>query len=125
MRIKMTSVHVTDPEKAHDFYTAVLGFETLMAMPEHSLFIVRAKDDPTGPGLLLEPSDNPVARAYMEGVHRLGLPTIVFGVADVWAEYRRLGELGVEFRGEPTEDPSGLSVVLEDTVGNLVQLHQD
>jgi catechol 2,3-dioxygenase-like lactoylglutathione lyase family enzyme len=125
MRIKMCGIHVIDPAAAFEFYRDTLGFEELLAMPEHHLFIVKSPQDPDGVGLLLEPSDNPVAAAYRAGVYEQGLPAIVFGTADVRAEYERLTALGVRFTGEPTTDPSGISAVFDDTCGNLVQLHQD
>lgn len=127
MRLKMCSIHVKDPAAAHDFYTGILGFESLMAMPEQNLFIVK---DPAGTGdgvvgLLLEPSDNPIGAAYMNGLHDAGMPAIVFGVPDVRAEYKRLTAKGVMFQGEPSEGPGGTSAVLDDGCGNFVQLHQD
>ncbi|TQF74954.1 glyoxalase [Rhodococcus spelaei] len=125
MRIKMCSVHVVDPAAAFGFYTEILGFEELLAMPEHHLFIVKSPQDPDGVGLLLEPSDNPVAEAYRAGVYAQGLPAIVFGSPNVQADYERLSGLGVRFTGPPTADPSGTSAVFDDTCGNLVQLHQD
>ncbi|MFC9787099.1 VOC family protein [Rhodococcus sp. NPDC127528] len=125
MRIKMCGIHVVDPAAAFEFYRDTLGFEELLAMPEHHLFIVKSPQDPDGVGLLLEPSDNPVAEAYRAGVYAQGLPAIVFGTADVRAEYERLSALGVRFTGEPTTGPSGISAVFDDTCGNLVQLHQD
>lgn len=125
MRIKMCGVHVIDPAAAFVFYTQRLGFEELMAVPEHHLYIVRSPQDSDGVGLLLEPSDNPVAEAYRKGVHEQGLPTIVFGTPDVQAEYERLTALGVRFTAPPTTDPSGISAVFDDTCGNLIQLHQD
>jgi catechol 2,3-dioxygenase-like lactoylglutathione lyase family enzyme len=129
MRLKMCSIHVKDPAAAHEFYTGVLGFETLMAMPEYNLYIVKdaGSNGDGGPavGLLLEPSDNPIAPAYMNGLHDSGLPAIVFGVPDVRAEYKRLSAQGVIFQSEPTEGPAGISVVLDDGCGNFVQLHQD
>ncbi|WP_422934839.1 VOC family protein [Sinomonas sp. P47F7] len=124
MRVKMCSIHVTDPAAAHSFYTETLGFDTLMAMPEANLFIVTSPGTP-GLGLLLEPSDNPVAEAYRRGVYEQGLPAIVFGSGDVRAEYERLTAAGVAFRGEPAEGPAGLTAVFDDTFGNFVQLHQD
>ena len=72
MRLKMCSIHVKDPAAAYEFYTGILGFESLLVMPEHNLFIVK---DPAGSGggsvgLLLEPSDNPIGAAYMNGLPR-------------------------------------------------------
>jgi catechol 2,3-dioxygenase-like lactoylglutathione lyase family enzyme len=122
----MCSIHVKDPAAAHTFYTGTLGFETLMAMPEHNLFIIKdpgAGDSSTG--LLLEPSDNPIGADYMNAVHDAGMPAIVFGVPDVRAEYERLVAAGVTFTGEPTENAFGTTAVFEDGCGNLVQLHQD
>lgn len=125
MRVKMCGVHVTEPATAFAFYTGTLGFEELLAMPEANLFIVRSPQDPQGVGLLLEPSDNPIAQAYKDGLYGQGIPAIVFGVPDVQAEYERLRALGVRFTGEPTTDPSGISAIFDDTCGNYIQLHQD
>ncbi len=124
--MKMCSIHVTDPATAHAFYTGTLGFETLMAMPEHNLFIIKDPGaDDSSVGLLLEPSDNPIGADYMNAVHDAGMPAIVFGVPDVQAEYERLVAAGVRFTGEPAENPYGITAVFEDGCGNLVQLHQD
>ena len=126
MRLKMCSIHVKDPAAAHTFYTETLGFETLMAMPEHHLFIIKDPGSDAGSvGLLLEPSDNPIGADYMNAVHDAGLPAIVLGVPDVQAEYNRLVAAGVTFQGQPSEDPSGISAVFDDGCGNFVQLHQD
>jgi catechol 2,3-dioxygenase-like lactoylglutathione lyase family enzyme len=125
MRIKMCSVHVTDPAAAFDYYTSVLGFEKLLTMPEHQLYIVKSPEDPSGVGLLLEPSDTKVAAKYAQGIRALGLPAIVFGSADVHADFERLSALGVRFTGQPSTDASGTSVLFDDSCGNLIQLHQD
>lgn len=121
----MCSIHVTDPAAAFEFYTNTLGFEELLVVPEANLYIVRSKDDPTKLGLLLEPSDNPIAKAYMEGLHGLGIPVIVLGVPDIRAEYDRLLAAGVRFTSEPTTGDEGTSAFFDDTCGNYVQLHQD
>lgn len=125
MRIKMSSIHVIDPAAAFDFYTTTLGFEPLMVMPEYNLFIVRARDTPDGPGLLLEPSDNPAAEAYRTALYQQGLPAIVLGVADVAAEMERLSALGVRFTGPAATDAMGTQAVFDDGCGNYIQLHQD
>lgn len=125
MRIKTCSVHVTDPSSAFVFYTQLLGFDELVKMPEHELYVVRSPEDPTGVGLRLEPTDNKVARAQQERLYRLGIPAIVFGVPDVQAEHDRLVALGVRFVEEPNTDASGTSADFDDTCGNLIQIHQD
>ena len=127
MRLKMCSIHVKDPAAAYEFYTGILGFESLLVMPEHNLYIVK---DPAGSGggsvgLLLEPSDNPIGAAYMNGCHDAGLPAIVMGVTDVRAEFKRLTAKGVIFQGEPSDGPGGTTAVFDDGCGNFVQLHQD
>jgi predicted enzyme related to lactoylglutathione lyase len=58
-------------------------------------------------------------------VYDAGMPAIVLGSPDVRADYERLTAAGVAFRGEPTEDPYGVSAVFDDQHGNLIQLHQD
>ncbi len=121
----MVGVHVDVPAKAFDFYTGVLGFEELLVVPEADLFIVRSPEDRDGVGLLLEPSDNPVARAYGEGVRAQGLPVIVFGCADV----RARSTTGWQRRASSLRPrrplTSGTYATFDDTCGNLVQLHQD
>ena len=124
MRVKMCSIHVTDPAAAYAFYTGVLGFEELLAMPEGNLFIVRSPDDREGVGLLLEPSDNPIAAAYREGLYASGIPAIVFGTPDVRAEHDRLTAAGVRFTAEPTTNDFGTQADFDDTFGNIIRLHQ-
>lgn len=124
MNIAMTSIFVDDPLEAFKFYTEKLGFVEHTYMPEHYLAIVVSPEAPDGTALLLEPNVNPIAVLYQRGLYETGLPAIVFGVADCSQEYERLKTLGVEFRGAPETTQWGTSVLLEDTFGNLIQLHQ-
>ncbi|TDW30029.1 putative enzyme related to lactoylglutathione lyase [Cryobacterium psychrophilum] len=121
----MCSVHVKDPADAFDFYTKILGFDELMKAPEAELYIVRSSEEPDGVGLILEPTDTRVAKAYQEGIARLGLPAIVFGTPDVQAERDRLVALGVNFVVEPSTDAYGTTADFDDTCGNLIRLSQD
>ena len=121
----MCSIHVDDPAAAFDFYTQMLGFDELLVSSEANLYIVRSPDDPHGVGLLLEPSDNPLAQTYKQGLYDAGLPVIVLGSADLAADYARLQAAGVTFRRDPTTDASGSYAVFDDTCGNYVQIHQD
>ena len=124
MRITLTSIPVDDPLKAFRFYTEILGFAERMYIPEANLAIVASPEEPDGTGLLLEPNDNPIYETFQQGVYDQGLPIIVFGVADVEAEYARLIDLGVVFTQEPTQTEYGTVAVLDDTCGNLIQLYQ-
>lgn len=124
MKIKLTSIFVDDPNKAFEFYTKVLGFVKKIYMPEAGLAIVVSSEEPEGTALLLEPNSNSIARTYQEGLFKAGLPVIVFGVDDVKQEYERLKKAGVIFKKEPAKTEWGILAVLEDTCGNLIQLHQ-
>jgi predicted enzyme related to lactoylglutathione lyase len=124
MKIKLTSVFVDDPLKAFQFYTEVLGFVSRMYVPEAYLAIVASPEEPDGTGLLLEPNNNPLAQSYQQGLFTAGLPAIVFGVEDVQAEFKRLQDQGVVFRGAPETNEWGTQAIFEDGCGNLIQLHQ-
>lgn len=124
MKIALTSIFVDDPLKAFKIYTEKLGFVKRMYVPEAQLAIVASPEDPDGTGLLLEPNSNPIARSYQEQVFAAGIPVMVFSTKDIQAEYDKLTNLGVVFRGKPTQTEWGTQVLFEDGCGNLVQLHQ-
>ena len=125
MKIKMTSIYVSDPNKAIKFYTEILGFKKLMHIPESDLAIVVSEEDENGTALLLEPNGNPLAYEYQEKVYNAGLPIIVFGSEDVKGEFKRLINLGVKFKQEPVTSEWGTTAIIDDTFGNLIQIHQD
>ena len=104
MRITLTSVLVDDQEKAHRFYTDVLGFVTKHDIPmgEHRWLTVVSPEEPDGVELVLEPSDHPAVRPYKDALVADGIPFTSFAVADVQKEYERLTALGVTFTQEPT-----------------------
>ncbi|RFU85877.1 VOC family protein [Streptomyces triticagri] len=127
IKVAMTSVYVKDVGKAHAFYTEVLGFETRnhLDMGDGTPFVtVGAAGAQRDLELLLEPGDSTVARTYTTALRNAGLPCIVLSVDDVRGEYERLTGLGVQFAQEPHQEGPVLTTVLDDTVGNLVQLIQ-
>lgn len=124
MKIQLTSVHVDNPIKAFEFYTEILGFKEQMYMPDAHVAIVVSPEDPEGTALLLEPSDNPIAKDYKEGLYEQGIPAIVFGVEDLQKEFERLRKAGVEFKKEPIRTDWGYEAILDDTCGNYIQLAQ-
>jgi catechol 2,3-dioxygenase-like lactoylglutathione lyase family enzyme len=124
VRITVASVLVDDQEKALRFYTDVLGFVKKNDVPlgEHRWFTVVSPEQPDGVELVLEPDENPVAKAYKDGLVADGIPYNSFTVADVQAEYERLTERGVRFTQPPTQMGPVTTAVLDDTCGNLLQL---
>jgi catechol 2,3-dioxygenase-like lactoylglutathione lyase family enzyme len=126
MRIKLTSVFVKDQEKALRFYTGTLGFVKKADIPagEYRWLTVVSPEEPDGAQLVLEPNDNPAARAYQEAIFGQGIPAASFFVDDVQKEYDRLKPMGVVFRSGPTQAGPATIAVFEDTCGNLIQISQ-
>jgi predicted enzyme related to lactoylglutathione lyase len=126
MKIKLTSVFVDDQDKAVKFYTEVLGFVAKRDMPagEFRFITVVSPEEPGGTELLLEPNANPAARTYQKAIYEAGIPCTSFFAEDVQQEYERMLKLGVVFSTRPTVTEWGTYAVLDDTCGNLIQLHQ-
>jgi predicted enzyme related to lactoylglutathione lyase len=124
MKISLVSIPVTSPSQAFKFYTETLGFVKKMYIAEAGIAIVVSPEEVNGTALLLEPNTNPISKTYQTALFEANLPVLVFGVADIKAEFTRLKGLGVVFRGEPVKTDWGTQVLFEDTCGNLVQLHQ-
>jgi len=126
VKIKLSSVLVDNQAKALRFYTEVLGFEKKQDFPvgDYKWLTVVSPEELDGTELLLEPNDNPSARTFQKALFEQGIPQTAFAVDDVRGEYERLKELGVVFKGEPTEGPGPAAAVFEDTCGNLVQIYQ-
>ena len=124
MKIAMTSVSVIDPIAAFKFYTEVLGFKEKLYIPEAMIAIVVSPEDLDGTTLLLEPRGNLNSDKYFEGIYDAGLPVIVFGVADVQAEYETLKGRGVVFKKPPQKTDWGIEAIFDDTCGNFLQIAQ-
>lgn len=126
MRIALTSVFVDDQAKALAFYCDVLGFEKKQDFPvgQFRWLTVVSPEEPDGPQLLLEPSDNPAAQAFKSAIFEQGISAASFAVEDVRAEYERLREAGVAFSMPPTDMGGATIAVFDDTCGNLIQIFQ-
>lgn len=128
IRITLTSVFVEDQERALAFYTGVLGFAKKidMELPGGAgrwLTLV-SPADPDGVQILLEPAGHPAAQAYQKALHEGGIAATSFEVDDIRREHERLAAAGVVFRMNPTKAGMVTVAVLEDTCGNLIQLHE-
>lgn len=117
----MCSIQVSDPAHAHRFYTDVLEFETSISMPEHDVYAVSAPGQDIS--LLLEPAD-PALAAHRAALTRAGIPVIVFATDSLDGDIERLTAAGVRFLGDVFTDASGRAINFDDSVGNIIQLHE-
>lgn len=126
MQITHTSVFVDNQDKALKFYTKILGFLKKQDVPvgKFKWLTVVSANNPDGVELLLEPNDNPVAKAYQKGLFDQGIPATAFSVADIKAEYDKLKSLGVTFIKPPTDMDNVIIAIFNDTCGNLIQIIQ-
>jgi predicted enzyme related to lactoylglutathione lyase len=126
MRIKLTSVHVDDQEKALRFYTEVLGFvkKADFSQGTYRWLTVASAEDPDGTELQLALNDNPAAKAYQQALFQHGQPAAMFFTDDVQADYERMKAHGGEFTMPPTDVTASKIAKLNDTCGNLIQVTQ-
>lgn len=127
MRAQWISIPVDDQARALEFYTEKLGFLPKFDIPvgDARWLTVVSPENPDGAEIVLEPKGHPAAAAYTEALAADGIPINQFAVDDVDAEYERLSGLGVTFTQKPTQMGPITTAVLDDTVGNLVQIiHQ-
>jgi len=126
MKIKLASVLVDDQAKALKFYTKILGFVKKRDLPagEFRWLTVVSPDEPEGTELLLEPDENPAAKAFKKALFEQGIPLTAFAVDDIEKEYERMKKLGVRFTQKPTKMGSVTQAVFDDTCGNLIQIYQ-
>ena len=124
MKIKLTTIYVDDQARALRFYTDVLGFVKKADFTQGPFrwLTVASPDDPDGAELQLALDDNPVARAYQQGLFEQGQRAAMFYVDDLEGEYDRIKPLGVEFTMPPTKVTGSTIAVLNDTCGNLIQI---
>jgi predicted enzyme related to lactoylglutathione lyase len=126
MKIKLTSVMVTNQEKALKFYTVVLGFVKKNDVPvgEHRWLTVVSPEGPADIELLLEPMGFPPAQTYQQALFEAGIPLTSFAVDDIQKEYERMEKLGVVFTMKPTSMGPVTVAVFDDSCGNLIQIAQ-
>jgi predicted enzyme related to lactoylglutathione lyase len=126
MKIKVTTVHVDDQDKALRFYTETLGFtkkNDFSQGPYRWLTVVPA-EDPNGVELQLALNNNPAAKAYQQAIFQQNQPAIMFFTDDIKADCEKIKARGAEFTMPPTDVTGSTIAMLKDTCGNLVQLTQ-
>jgi predicted enzyme related to lactoylglutathione lyase len=126
MKIKVTTLHVDDQDKALRFHTETLGFtkkNDFSQGPYRWLTVVPA-EDPNGVELQLALNNNPAAKAYQQAIFQQNQPAIMFFTDDIKADCEKIKARGAEFTMPPTDVTGSTIAMLKDTCGNLVQLTQ-
>lgn len=128
MKIGIVDLYVDDQDRAHDFYTEVLGL-VVKTDADYGVggrwLTVVSPEDPEGTQLLLALC-NDAAAALQVARRRAGTPAVSFTTRDCGLRYAELFERGVVFLTEPSAmGYGGIDAVFEDGCGNLLNLHQD
>ncbi len=124
MKIKVTTVHVDDQEKALLFYTEVLGFQKKADFsngPYRWLTVV-SPQEPEGTELQLALNNNPAAETYQHALFKQNQPAAMFFTDDLQADYERIKASGADFTMPPTDVTASKIAMVNDTCGNLIQL---
>ena len=126
MKIKLTTIHVDDQEKALHFYTDVLGFvkKADVSQGSYRWLTVVSAEDPEGTELQLAAATNPAARTYQQALFAQGQPASMLFTDDLQADYERMKTRGAEFTKPPTDATGSKIAQLPDTCGNLLQITQ-
>jgi len=126
MKIRLTTLHVDDQDKALRFYTEVLGFAKKADFRNGAFrwLTVASPEEPDGAELQLALNDNPAARTYQRAMFEQGQPAAMFYTDDVNGDYERIRARGAEFTMPPTDVTASTIAMLNDTCGNLIQLAQ-
>jgi catechol 2,3-dioxygenase-like lactoylglutathione lyase family enzyme len=112
---------VDDVQTSIDFYTGILGFESI------TTFLPAFADVRRGNlRLLLSGPASSAGRAMPDGrvPHPGGWNRIHLLVDDIDTEVDRLRAAGIPFRSEVVSGPGGRQIVLDDPSGNPVELFQ-
>lgn len=122
MHLELTSIVVDDQDEAIAFFVDVLGFELVTDEPSTTndgrpkrWIVVRPPGASTG--LLVARADGPTQAAAV-GNQFGGRVGFFLRVDDFEASRRRMADAGVEFVGQPRDEPYGRVVVFVDVAGN-------
>jgi predicted enzyme related to lactoylglutathione lyase len=126
MKIKLTTVHVDDQEKALRFYTEVLGFQKKndFSNGPYRWLTVVSPEEPQGTELQLALNNNPAAKRYQQALFEQSQPAAMFFTEDLQADYERMKKSGAAFTMPPTDVTASKIAMVKDNCGNLIQLTQ-
>jgi catechol 2,3-dioxygenase-like lactoylglutathione lyase family enzyme len=122
VHLEQLALIVDDYDRAIGFYVGVLGFELVEDSPSLTndgrpkrWVVVRPPGAETGLLLAQADGERQVRAVGDQFAGRVGL---FLRVEDFEASYRRMRDAGVEFVGEPRDEPYGRVVVFVDVAGN-------
>jgi catechol 2,3-dioxygenase-like lactoylglutathione lyase family enzyme len=122
MRLDKIAIIVDDYDQAIRFYTRALGFDLIEDSPSLTndgrpkrWVVVRPPGAETGILLAQSDGDRQAAAVGDQFAGRVGL---FLEVDDFDAAYQRMKAAGVEFDGEPRNEPYGQVAVFVDIAGN-------
>jgi predicted enzyme related to lactoylglutathione lyase len=126
MKIRLTSVHVDDQEKALRFYTEVMGFvkKADFSQGPFRWLTVTSPEDPDGTELQLALNSNAAGKAYQQALFQQSQPAAMFFTDDLQGDYERMKARGAQFTMAPTDVTASKIAMLNDTCGNLIQVTQ-
>ena len=126
MKIKLTTIYVTDQDKALRFYTEVLGFVKKADFTKGPFrwLTVASAEQPDGTQLQLAKNDNPAAKAFQQALFAQKQPAAMFNTDDLQADYERMKAAGAEFVMPPTDVTGSKIAQVNDTCGNIIQITQ-
>ena len=126
MKIGLTTVYVDDQDKALDFYTNVLGFKKKDDVKNEYFrwLTVVSPEDPNGTELQLALNNDPAASTFQKANFEQSQPAAMFSSNDIQADYERIKAKGGEFTMPPTDVTASTIAMVNDTVGNLIQITQ-
>jgi catechol 2,3-dioxygenase-like lactoylglutathione lyase family enzyme len=123
MHLEHMAVVVDDYDEAIEFFVGALGFELVEDSPALTTkdgrpkrwVVVRPPGERTGLLLAQADGDEQAAAVGRQFAGRVGL---FLRVDDFDAAYERMRAAGVEFSGQPRDEPYGRVVVFTDVAGN-------
>lgn len=126
MKIGLTTVYVDDQDKALDFYTNVLGFKKKDDVTNEYFrwLTVVSPENPDGTQLQLALNSDPAASAFQKAHFEQSQPAAMFFTNDIQADYERMKAKGADFTMPPTDVTASTIAMVNDTVGNVIQIAQ-
>lgn len=126
MKITQAFLLVNDQDAAKRFYTEVLGLEVETDYQGEGFRWLSLKaPGPDGGASLVLSAAAGAASAWPAEQRESGLPAFSFSIADD-AEFEAIRARGARVIMEPTRQQyGGTDALIDDTVGNIICLHQD